>query len=389
MLLHLDTYTIYFLTLLGNLVMLLMLVIFAKTTGFDDFMRYYIYGKLLQTIGAVLGVFRGLIPVDLSIIAGNACVFLGVALEIYCIVHVGTVPLKNVAKRWLQVTAGVIVGFTLLYLSGANMGVRVFIAAMILAAYSLAAAGGLFFRSNTTNLRKILAVFFLILAAYQVVRALDGLRLGENYTLFTASSFQMIAFISIYVHMLISTMAYLLVSREVMDIKLKEAATRDFLTGIYNRMQFMQLAEKLLSLMMRQQKPATVFMIDFDYFKMINDTYGHAVGDSVLVQFSQDTQKVIRAEDLFGRYGGEEFIIFSPNTTASDALVMGKKIKSTIEARPIHDSTIPPYTISMGTATMVPEAVADLDHLIKRADHALLQAKRNGRNQIIQSDVVQ
>ena len=385
----LDTHTIYFLTLLGNLIMLLMLAIFAKTTGFEGLMRYFIYGKLLQTIGAALGVFRWLIPVDLSIILGNSFIYLGGALEVYCIVYVDKLPLAGVTKRWIQVVAGITVGFTLLYLAGANTGTRVFVSAMILTGYSLAAAAGLFLRKNTTNLRKIVAIFFVVLAASQFVRALDALPRGGNYPLFAASSLQTISFIGIYLHMLISTMAYLLMSRELIDIKLKEAATKDYLTGIYNRMQFMQLSEALLSLMIRQQKPATVFMIDFDYFKVINDTYGHAVGDSVLIQFSRETQAIIRTEDLFGRYGGEEFIIFSPNTTAREALIMGQKIKSMIEISSANDLTIPKYTVSIGMATMIPETLMDLDKLIGQADQALLQAKRNGRNQIVQSDIEQ
>lgn len=254
--------------------MFLMLIIFAKTTGFEGLMRYYIYGKLLQTVGAALGLFRGMIPVDLSIILGNSFIFLGIALEIYCIVHVDRIPLKSTTKRWILVVSAIITGFALLYWAGANIGVRVFVCAMILAAYSLVAATGLFFRKATTNLRKIMALFFVILAFYQVIRALDALPKGESYTLFIASSLQTISFISIYVHMLVNTMAYLLMSHEVIDLKLKEAATKDYLTGIYNRMQFLRLSEKLLSLMIRQQKPATIFMIDFDYFKFINDTYG-------------------------------------------------------------------------------------------------------------------
>lgn len=385
----LDTHTIYFLTLLGNLIMLLMLAIFAKTTGFEGLMRYYIYGKLLQTIGAALGVFRGLIPVDLSVILGNSFVYLGVALEVYCIVYVDKLPLAGVTKRWIQVAAGITVGFTLLYLAGANMGTRVFVSATILAGYSLAAAAGLFLRKNTTDLRKMVAVFFVMIAVSQFVRALDALPRGGNYPLFAASSLQTISFISIYVHMLISTMAYLLLSREVIDIKLKEAATKDYLTGIYNRMQFMQLSEALMAFMIRQQKPVTVFMIDFDYFKVINDTYGHAVGDNVLIKFSRETQAIIRTEDLFGRYGGEEFIIFSPNTSSKEALIMGQKIKSKIELSSANDSTIPTYTVSIGIATMIPENFLDMDKLIDRADQALLQAKRNGRNQIVQADIEQ
>lgn len=384
-----DTYTIYFLTFLGNFVMFLMLIIFAKTTGFEGLMRYYIYGKLLQTIGAAVSFFRGLIPVDLSIIMGNCFIFLGIALEIYCIVHVDRVPLKRTAKRWLRVVVAIMLGFTLLYLAGANMGVRVFVCAIILAAYSLAAAAGLFCRSDATNLRKIMALFFTILAAFQIIRALDAWPRGASYTLFKASSLQTVSFISIYIHMLVSTMAYLLMSREVIDLKLKEAATKDYLTGIYNRMQFIQLSEKLLSLMIRQQKPATIFMIDFDHFKVINDTYGHTVGDSVLAHFSRETQSIIRNEDLFGRYGGEEFIIFAPNTTTEAALIIGQKIKSKLELSSANSATIPKYTISIGTATMVPAALTDMDKLIKRADQALLQAKRNGRNQIVQSDVEQ
>lgn len=383
----LDTYTVYYLTLLGNLVMFLMLVIFAKTTSFEGLMRHYIYGKLLQTIGAALGLFRGLVPVDFSIIMGNSVIFIGVALEVYSIVHVDRVPLKSVTKHWIQVAAVIILGFTLLYSTGANLGIRVFFCAMILAAYSVTAAAGLFFRSDATKLRKILAFFFVILATYQVIRALDGLLRGESYTLFTASSLQTVSFISIYIHMLVSTMAYLLMTREVIDIKLKEAATKDYLTGIYNRMHFMHLSEKRFSLMIRQQKPVTIFMIDFDYFKVINDTYGHAVGDSVLANFSKETQGIINTENLFGRYGGEEFIIFAPNTTAEDALILGEKIKAKLKLGFATDAAFPKYTVSIGTATMVPAALTDLDKLIKQADQALLQAKRNGRDQIVQSNI--
>ncbi|WP_312561126.1 GGDEF domain-containing protein [Anaerospora sp.] len=380
----LDTFTIYFLTLLGNVIMLLMLVIFAKTTGFEGLMRYYIYGKLLQTIGAALGLFRWLIPVDLSIILGNSLVYLGGALEVYCIVYVDKMPVASVTKRWIQVAAGITVGFTLLYLAGANTGTRVFVSAMILAVYSLAAAAGLYGCKNTTNLRKTLAIFFVVLAVSQIVRALDALPRGADYPLFAASSLQMISFISIYMHTLISTMAYLLISREVTDIKLKKAATRDYLTGIYNRMQFIQLSEKLLSLMIRQKKPTTIFMIDFDFFKVINDTYGHDAGDRVLIHFSQEVQSIIRKEDLFGRYGGEEFIIFAPNTTAEDALAMGCKLKAALEVSLDKDTSIPRYTVSIGTATVIPESLADIDTLIVQADQALLSAKRNGRNQIVQ-----
>lgn len=383
----LDTYTIYFLIFLGNFVMFLMLIIFGRTTGFEGLMRYYIYGKLLQTIGVAMLVLRGVVPLGISVVMGNGLVFMGVAVEVFCIVHVDRAPLKGVIKCWLRVAAGVVLGFAALYLAGGNIGIRGFASAMIITAYSLTASAGLFFRSDSTTLRKILALFFAILAIFQVVRAFEALFQGQNFTLFAISLSQTISFISIYTHMLISTMAYLLISRETIDIRLKEAATKDFLTGIYNRMQFMQLSEKLLSLLIRQQKPVTIFMIDFDYFKVINDTYGHAVGDSVLAQFSRETQAIIRTEDLFGRYGGEEFIIFSPNTTAEDALVMGRKIKSTIESSAAKDSAIPQYTISIGAATMVPEALDDMDKLIGQADQALLQAKRNGRNQIVQAGI--
>ncbi len=384
----LDTYTVYFLTFLGNIVMFLLLVIFAKTTSFKGLIQHYIYGKLLQTIGAALGLFRGIVPIDFSIIVGNSAVFIGVALEVYCIVHVDRAPLKNVTKRWIQVVAAITLAFTLLYLAGVSMGFRVFFSAMVLGLYSLTAAIGLFFHNGATKLRKILAFFFVILAIYQIIRALDGFLIGESYTLFTASLLQTISFISIYVHMLISTMAYLLMTREVIDIKLKEAATKDYLTGIYNRMYFLQLSEKLFSLMIHQQKPATIFMIDFDYFKVINDTYGHIVGDKVLAHFSRETQSIIGIENILGRYGGEEFIIFAPNTSAEDALILGQKLQANLALPFANDTTIPKYTVSIGTATMVPAALTEMDNLIKQADEALLQAKKNGRNQIVQAKSV-
>lgn len=380
----LDTYTIYFLTLSGNLIMISLLAIFAKVTCFEGLMRYYIYGKLLQTAGAAMAIFREQMPADLSIIVGNSCVYLGGALEIYCIVYVDKIAPAGVNRRWMQATAGIMAGFILLYLAGATMGTRVFASAMILAGYSLVAAAGLCLRKHTTSLRKIVAIFFVLFAVFQIARALDAWPRGANYPVFAASSVQTISFISIYVHMLISTVAYLLISRELVDLKLREAATRDYLTGIYNRRQFIQLSKKLFALMIRQQKPATIFMIDFDYFKVINDTYGHDGGDRALLHFCQETQAIIRSEDIFGRYGGEEFIVFAPNMTAAAAFAMGNRLKEAVELSSANDAAVPGYTVSIGMATMVPGASADIETLIMQADQALLQAKRSERNQIVQ-----
>jgi diguanylate cyclase (GGDEF)-like protein len=129
----------------------------------------------------------------------------------------------------------------------------------------------------------------------------------------------------------------------------------------------------------------SVVMLDADKFKNVNDTYGHATGDLVLIRLAEIVREVIRAEDSFGRFGGEEFVLALPETDANSAMLLAERIRALIEATVVpSDEGDVRFTVSFGVATRESSSDApDLHTLLNQADEALYQAKETGRNKVI------
>jgi len=163
---------------------------------------------------------------------------------------------------------------------------------------------------------------------------------------------------------------------------LTEMAHTDELTQLYNRRQFLQLAEQSI-----QQWPkynlTCLLMFDIDFFKNINDTYGHDVGDEVLRVLADITRREMRHSDVLARFGGEEFIALLPDTTLEDAMNIANRLCRKIESHQIcvKDKCFFNFSVSIGVSQLQPNQ-SDLNLLIKNADIALYQAKKNGRNQV-------
>ena len=169
---------------------------------------------------------------------------------------------------------------------------------------------------------------------------------------------------------------------QVLNEKLKELAKRDSLTGILNRGSFFETGQHLLVLSQRQKSPASFILMDLDYFKLVNDTYGHFVGDKVLIHFTQTLQKFLRKSDLLGRVGGEEFAIFLPDTGMEGAFQLADKICKVISNAVLEvDGKTVTYTVSLGIASTEPEDQL-IGELFKRADLKLYGAKDKGRNRV-------
>jgi diguanylate cyclase (GGDEF)-like protein len=154
------------------------------------------------------------------------------------------------------------------------------------------------------------------------------------------------------------------------------------LTGTLNRGSFFETAQHLLLLCQRQKKPASFFLMDLDHFKNINDSYGHFIGDQVLIHFTHTIQALLRKSDLIGRVGGEEFAIFLPDTATDDASLLANKIRKAISNSTIQidDKTVS-YTVSIGVESSRPEDTS-IDELFKRADLKLYEAKDKGRDRV-------
>ncbi len=154
----------------------------------------------------------------------------------------------------------------------------------------------------------------------------------------------------------------------------------DPLTEVYNRRGLFEFGYREVERARRFGRPLAAVMFDLDHFKHVNDTYGHAVGDQVLVGLAKRVQTALRSTDLLGRYGGEEFVVLLPETSQEKAYAIAERIRKIVYSAPFETDMGPiEITISLGIA-MLDETCTNLESLIARADEALYQAKQAGRD---------
>lgn len=159
---------------------------------------------------------------------------------------------------------------------------------------------------------------------------------------------------------------------------LKKMAQTDYLTNIYNRSKFDNILEYECKKHERYKENFSLVFIDIDYFKKVNDQYGHDVGDSVLVELCNIISKNIRTSDTFARWGGEEFVLLLSQTTLSQAKRIATKLRKLVEFYEFE--VVGNITVSMGLVQY--EANDTIDEFIKKADEALYKAKEKGRNRV-------
>ncbi len=170
--------------------------------------------------------------------------------------------------------------------------------------------------------------------------------------------------------------------RHDMHVNLQRATT-DALTGLYNRHFLSGHLATALEVGRRTGKSVSLMVLDIDYFKAVNDSHGHVVGDSVLKEFADRMARNVRGIDLAARFGGEEFVVLLPDTDLAAALAIAERLRRETEAAPFAAAGSGlKITVSIGVAESGPHAATPID-LIKAADEALYEAKRGGRNQVI------
>lgn len=176
--------------------------------------------------------------------------------------------------------------------------------------------------------------------------------------------------------------------RERLAMELQRLATVDELTGLFGRRHFMHLAERELTRRHRTHGPVTAIMVDLDRFKRVNDTHGHAVGDSVLRKVGDVLRSELRALDLAGRLGGEEFAVLLPDTPLDAGQDIAERLREATAAcgLSLPNGDTLRFTASFGVAEH--DAHESLDSLLHRADTALYEAKRAGRNRVMTTPVL-
>lgn len=173
-------------------------------------------------------------------------------------------------------------------------------------------------------------------------------------------------------------------SRKMVEAKLRKEASTDPLTKIFNRRMFQLKFRELVDESERTEEPISLFMLDIDFFKQVNDKWGHDCGDKILVHMVAVVSKMLRQYDVFARIGGEEFVVLLPGIATKQAVKIGNRIRRAIAELPYIFKGIPiQISVSIGCVTCHGEKSTNIDELFLAADKALFSAKEGGRNKLI------
>ena len=187
-------------------------------------------------------------------------------------------------------------------------------------------------------------------------------------------------FMEVWTLLLFTSFGYLLGrSRE----RVEQIALFDSLTGVFNRGYLMEQFKELLALHDRYQQPLTLILFDLDRFKRVNDRYGHLVGDKTLKAVTNSVASTCRASDVFGRFGGEEFLLLCPNTEQEEGELLAERIRHNVAQLPPEVLGYPgPQTVSLSIGAIPTSQTFSMTTILGCLDQALYRAKANGRNQL-------
>ena len=339
---------------------------------------------LVNAIGHLLIMLRGLIPDVLSIVVGNlmlSSVFVGMIAAVY--------QFQGRPVRWPLLLAPPLLVLVFVSVFIDNFPARVSFVGLVIglqAVWALLAA--LSHRHATVGRGQWLLVAGLLLEAVVLgVRALVAISTHSEATnILQSSALQTLTFLATFSVVLVSSVGFVFMSRDRADENNRVLAALDPLTGVANRRSLIAALDRDMARAQRMREPMALMMVDIDHFKDVNDRYGHPAGDRVLCSVVNVLRQRVRAQDLVGRYGGEEFMVLLPDTGLTGAQQLARALcKAVEESRCPADGVPGPgiaVTVSIGVFGGRLESGDSWDMLIAAADRALYQAKNNGRNRV-------
>ncbi len=324
----------------------------------------------------------GVVPDPVSIPAGYAVLFAGVALE------AGAGWEAAGRSGWRRITyplLGLAIALFLACYFIDEMGMRVVAAALILGGFYLSGAAALALGWRTASmLRRFLVIATVLLALLVAARGVLVLAMPEGWGWLSNGMLQSLSLGAFYMLMLLGGFGYLLLAREQLTGELARLEMVDPQTEVPNRRAFFDKLAPWLALARRPGVPTALVMIDFDQFKRVNDSYGHPAGDSVLRAMVAVCQKQLRDSDQMGRLVGVEFALLLPRTGLAEAMLVAERIRAAIEAAPVKtERAMISMTASFGVTVIFPDDSSV--SLFKRADAALQSAKAAGRNRVVEA----
>ncbi|WP_337103642.1 GGDEF domain-containing protein [Paenibacillus sp. YIM B09110] len=255
------------------------------------------------------------------------------------------------------------------------------IAFMIIPVYRLILGKG------RSLLMRIIGCLYLIIFAGSMLRGAVALVSGDLVSFFKPGIYQLMFVLAFFLLTIMGNIGFILLLKEKSNQELARLASYDDLTGTLNRRTFSAQALLCLADYAKKCSPVSYLLFDIDLFKTINDTYGHHVGDQVLQDLTSRIRQILSNNDLFVRYGGDEFGILLPGKDEAESADIAEQIKQMLSEEKIVSSPPITYTVSIGVLTVIPDQNTQLETLYICCDKALYMAKRNGRNGIIRSRI--
>lgn len=339
---------------------------------------------LVNALGHLLLMLRGQVPDVLSILVGNlllSSVFVGMIAAIY--------QFQERPIRWLLLfmPPALVTAFVTVFMD--NFPARVgFVGAVIGLQAVWALATALERRHATVGRGQWLLVAGLALEAVVLLgrSALAVTVQGAEEGILRSSGLQTLTFVATFSVVLVSSVGFVFMSRDRADENNRVMAALDPLTGVANRRSLIAALDRDVARAVRMREPMALMMVDIDHFKDVNDHYGHPAGDQVLCSVVQVLRQRVRAQDLVGRYGGEEFMVVLPDTHLAGAEQLARELCKAVEVSRCRvdglDGEGIAVTVSIGVFGGRLESGDSWDMLIAAADRALYQAKENGRNRV-------
>lgn len=379
-LLLLDMKTVISLLVIGNICTIILISAYSYQYN-NRTVWTFVLGKLLQVIAFTMLLLRDILPFTLSVFLSNTSLLIGTMIECIALLMLLKCLTTTVKRTVFIVTLIGLFSFysAILFYNFENVRIAVIsitiFTLIIFPVYS-------FYRNRKTSiLQYIMLILYSAIALSLMFRAYNALFISTDVTLFAENRYQTLAFLTRFIEMLVGSIGFILLAKEQTDIELTRMAMLDELTNIYNRRAFIQRANALISTELKREKQLSFIIFDIDRFKGINDTYGHDIGDYILREISQLITHTLPKDAIFGRYGGDEFVILVPNCNRDNAKQLAEALRMAVIHHPFqYISTA--CTLSLGVATTEVITTISLDGLYKNADKALYHAKENGRNQV-------
>jgi diguanylate cyclase (GGDEF)-like protein len=373
-----------FLVVANLLGMLCALVLWVQAKSFPpdiEGLRDWALAVVLISCASGLASLRGVLHDGIAIVAASGLLLLGQLLLIIGLQRYnGRTP---VWRPTLDVIGAILVVIAWLTFGSHSYQGRIFI--MSLAHIGFFSYGALLaWRAapHAFGSRFLVAAFVLgaAVAAWRLATLTTAA--GESDALFDRNLIQQVYLGVFSLGVLGLSIGFILLANERLRVELEFMATRDPMTGALNRRAFFARAAVEWARIARSHRPLAVITSDIDFFKKVNDTHGHHVGDLVIKDYARRAAGMLRMPDILARFGGEEFVILLPDTDLDSACHVAERIRQEIETH--RDKKLPRYTVSLGVAVTQgqPGQAADVEALIAAADAALYRAKQGGRNRV-------